>query len=66
MAKHQFYIVDVFAEEKYAGNQLAVVQDAEDISDSQMQLITKEMNYSETTFILSNEPREGGYDVVSE
>ena len=63
MAKYQFYIVDVFAEEKYAGNQLAVVQDAEDISDSQMQLITKEMNYSETTFILSNEPREGGYDV---
>jgi trans-2,3-dihydro-3-hydroxyanthranilate isomerase len=63
MAKHQFYIVDVFAEEKYAGNQLAVVRDAADISDSQMQLITKEMNYSETTFILSDESREGGYDV---
>ena len=63
MAKYQFYIVDVFAEEKYAGNQLAVVQDAADISDSQMLRITKEMNYSETTFILSNEPREGGYDV---
>jgi trans-2,3-dihydro-3-hydroxyanthranilate isomerase len=63
MQKLRFYILDVFAEEKYAGNQLAVVRDAADISDSQMQKITKEMNYSETTFILSDEPREGGYDV---
>jgi trans-2,3-dihydro-3-hydroxyanthranilate isomerase len=63
MAKYHFYIVDVFAEEKYAGNQLAVVRDAAGISDSQMLRITKEMNYSETTFILSDEPREGGYDV---
>src|SRR4030042_288659 len=63
MAKYQFYIVDVFAEEKYAGNQLAVVRDAAAISDSQMQRITKEMNYSETTFILGEELREGGYDV---
>jgi trans-2,3-dihydro-3-hydroxyanthranilate isomerase len=58
-----FYIVDVFAEEKYAGNQLAVVRDAAALSDSQMQQITKEMNYSETTFILSEESREDGYDV---
>jgi trans-2,3-dihydro-3-hydroxyanthranilate isomerase len=63
MAEHQFYIVDVFAEEKYAGNQLAVVRDAADISDSQMLRITKEMNYSETTFILSEEQQNGGYDV---
>jgi trans-2,3-dihydro-3-hydroxyanthranilate isomerase len=28
-----------------------------------MQRITKEMNYSETTFIMSSEPRDGGYDV---
>jgi len=58
-----FYIVDVFAEQKYAGNQLAVVRDAAGISDSQMQNITKEMNYSETTFILSDDQRNGGYDV---
>ena len=63
MNKHTFYIVDVFAEKKYAGNQLAVVRDAADLSDEQMQQITKEMNYSETTFILSGTPREGGYDV---
>ena len=58
-----FYIVDVFAEEKYAGNQLAVVRDAAGLSDSEMQNITKEMNYSETTFILSDDQRNGGYDV---
>jgi trans-2,3-dihydro-3-hydroxyanthranilate isomerase len=63
MQKLQFYILDVFAEEKYAGNQLAIVRDAVGISDSQMLQITKEMNYSETTFILSDQPREGGYDV---
>lgn len=63
MTGHLFYIVDVFAEEKYAGNQLAVVRDAGGLSDEKMQKITKEMNYSETTFILSDEPREGGYDV---
>jgi trans-2,3-dihydro-3-hydroxyanthranilate isomerase len=59
----KFYIVDVFAEEKYAGNQLAVVREAGALSTDQMQRIAKEMNYSETTFILSDEQKEGGYDV---
>ncbi|HEY4675424.1 MAG TPA: PhzF family phenazine biosynthesis protein [Candidatus Bathyarchaeia archaeon] len=58
-----FYIVDVFAEEKYAGNQLAVVRDAKALSDVEMQKIAKEMHFSETTFILSDEKRAGGYDV---
>jgi trans-2,3-dihydro-3-hydroxyanthranilate isomerase len=58
-----FTIVDVFAEEKYAGNQLAVVRGAGDLSDETLQKITREMNYSETTFILSEEERGGGYDV---
>ncbi len=63
MDKRPFYIVDVFAEEKYAGNQLAVFRHPEGISDSDMQRLAKEMNYSETTFILSEEERNGGYDV---
>ena len=58
-----FTIVDVFAEEKYAGNQLAVVRGAADLPDETLQKITREMNYSETTFILSEEERDGGYDV---
>lgn len=58
-----FYLVDVFAERKYAGNQLAVFRDAGDLTDDEMQQIAREMNFSETTFILSDEPRAGGYDV---
>jgi trans-2,3-dihydro-3-hydroxyanthranilate isomerase len=63
MKNQVFYIVDVFAEKKYAGNQLAVVTEAKSIADSDMQKIAKEMNYSETTFILSEKTRNGGYDV---
>lgn len=58
-----FYIVDVFAEAKYTGNQLAVFRDAQALSDEQMQSFTREMNFSETTFILSDTQCEGGYDV---
>lgn len=63
MEKCTFYIVDVFAKEKYTGNQLAVFRDAKALSDTEMQRIAREMNYSETTFILSEEKRNGGYDV---
>jgi trans-2,3-dihydro-3-hydroxyanthranilate isomerase len=58
-----FYIVDVFAEEKYAGNQLAVVRGGAGLADEALQKIALEMNYSETTFVLSEEETEGGYDV---
>ena len=60
-----FYIVDVFAESKYAGNQLAVFCGAEvaELSEAQMLLIAREINYSETTFIRSPLTRDGGYDV---
>jgi len=58
-----FYIVDVFAEEKYAGNQLAVVRGGFDLADEALGKIALEMNYSETTFVLSDEEVDGGYDV---
>ena len=60
---YEFYIVDVFAEEKYAGNQLGVFRNAKILSDALMQRIAKEMNYSETTFILTDEEKDGGFDV---
>lgn len=63
MKTHPFWIVDVFAESRFAGNQLAVVRDAKDLSEPQMQEIAREMHFSETTFILSDQPRDGGYDV---
>jgi trans-2,3-dihydro-3-hydroxyanthranilate isomerase len=46
-------IVDVFAEARYQGNQLAVVEDAADLSSDTMQDIAREMNFSETTFVVS-------------
>jgi trans-2,3-dihydro-3-hydroxyanthranilate isomerase len=58
-----FNIVDVFAEKKYAGNQLAVVRNGKDLTAVEMQKIAREMNYSETTFITTGEEHNGGYDV---
>jgi trans-2,3-dihydro-3-hydroxyanthranilate isomerase len=45
-------IVDVFAEKRFAGNQLAVVRDCAALSADEMQTIAREMNFSETTFVL--------------
>ncbi len=65
MENPTFYIVDVFAEERCAGNQLAVFRGAEHLPDAALQRIAAERNYSETTFMLSDEERgeAGGYDV---
>jgi trans-2,3-dihydro-3-hydroxyanthranilate isomerase len=61
--KLNFSFVDVFAEKKYAGNQLAVIRGAGALSAEEMQAIAREINFSESTFILADEPRDGGYDV---
>jgi trans-2,3-dihydro-3-hydroxyanthranilate isomerase len=63
MTKAPFYILDVFAEKKYAGNQLAVFRNAAAVPSEEMQQLAREINFSETTFILSDEQRDGGYDV---
>ncbi|MDX6181896.1 PhzF family phenazine biosynthesis protein [Flavobacterium sp. Fl-77] len=46
-----FYIVDVFTDKKYAGNQLAVFLEAENLSLEQMQTIAREINFAESTFV---------------
>jgi trans-2,3-dihydro-3-hydroxyanthranilate isomerase len=63
MGNLPFYIVDVFAEERYAGNQLAVFVGGGGLPDGRMQAIAREINFSETTFILSPKHRGGGFDV---
>ena len=55
---HKIRIVDVFTDKALAGNQLAVVLDAKDIPLKLMQRIAREMNFSETTFILPPEDPE--------
>ncbi len=58
-----FFIVDVFAEEKYAGNQLAVFLDLEKrLSAAQMLQITREINFAESTFVRSVD-HDGAYGV---
>ncbi|MFJ5760997.1 PhzF family phenazine biosynthesis protein [Neobacillus sp. NPDC093182] len=59
----KYYIVDVFAENKYEGNQLAVFIPDRQIETAEMQKMAREMNFSETTFIMSGLQANGGYDV---
>lgn len=60
---HPIHTVDVFSEGRYSGNQLAVILDAGDLGGEVMQQIALEMNYSETTFVVGNEPSAEGYRV---
>jgi trans-2,3-dihydro-3-hydroxyanthranilate isomerase len=46
---------DVFTDRKFEGNQLAVFHDTSGLSTEQMQTISKEMNFSECTFVLPSE-----------
>jgi PhzF family phenazine biosynthesis protein len=56
----QFLQVDVFTETPYLGNPVAVVLDADGLTDSQLQLFARWTNLSETTFVLP--PRASGAD----
>jgi len=47
----RFITLDVFTSERFTGNPLAVVLDAEGLDDGQMQKIAKEFNLSETVFV---------------
>ena len=53
--KYRYFTCDVFTETRFGGNPLAVLPDAVGLSDLQMQQITREFNYSETTFVFPAE-----------
>jgi trans-2,3-dihydro-3-hydroxyanthranilate isomerase len=57
--RYRFYTVDVFTEERFGGNPLAVLPDARGLGDAEMQKIAAEFNYSETTFVFP--PRDGAH-----
>ncbi len=48
----RYVTADVFTDQPFGGNQLAVVLDAEGLGTAQMQAVAREFNYSETTFVL--------------
>ena len=60
---YEFVQVDVFTQTPLAGNPLAIFPDAQGLTDDEMQAFAREMNLSETTFILARdaatEAREG-------
>lgn len=58
-----FYIVDVFAEQKYAGNQLAVFLEADGLNTEEMQKIAREINFAESTFITKIEPENNSASI---
>ena len=55
-ASYDFVQLDVFTRMPLAGNPLAIFTDARGLTDKQMQALAREMNLSETTFILPREP----------
>ena len=56
--RYHYYICDVFTETRFSGNQLAVLPEAQGLSDRQMQRIAREFNFAESTFVL---PAEAGH-----
>lgn len=55
MRNYHFFQLDVFTENRFEGNPLAVFPEAEGISGAEMQKIANEMNLSETVFVLPSE-----------
>ena len=55
MADLTYHVVDVFTDRPFAGNPLAVVLDADDLSAVQMQTLAREFNLSETAFVLRSD-----------
>jgi trans-2,3-dihydro-3-hydroxyanthranilate isomerase len=66
LRRFPFVQLDVFSSTPFEGNSLAVFSDGRGLTDQQMQALAKEMNLSETTFILPRDPateRERGVRV---
>jgi trans-2,3-dihydro-3-hydroxyanthranilate isomerase len=56
---YRYVIVDVFTDRALAGNQLAVFTDARGLDTETMQALAREINFSESTFVLT--PENGGH-----
>jgi len=52
MRQYTYHWLDVFTSEPFGGNPLAVFPDAAGLTDAEMQNIARELNLSETTFVL--------------
>ena len=59
MASLRYVVADVFTDKPLTGNQLAVFTDGRDVDEETMQRLARELNFSETVFVLP--PSEGGH-----
>ena len=55
MPSYRFLTADIFTSTRFGGNQLAVLPDASGLTTEQMLAITREFNYSESTFVFPPE-----------
>ncbi|HCF0126392.1 TPA: phenazine biosynthesis protein PhzF, partial [Pseudomonas aeruginosa] len=55
---HRYVVIDAFASEPLQGNPVAVFFDCDDLSGERMQRMAREMNLSESTFVLR--PQQDG------
>ena len=63
MTRLKYYIVDVFAQEKFTGNQVAVVEVEQPLDAETMLKIAHEMDFQETSFVSSEPDEDGHYHV---
>jgi trans-2,3-dihydro-3-hydroxyanthranilate isomerase len=61
--EYRFLQVDVFTDKPFGGNPLAVFPDAEGLTTEEMQRLAREMNLSETTFVLPPRVEEADFKV---
>jgi trans-2,3-dihydro-3-hydroxyanthranilate isomerase len=59
VASLRYVVADVFTDAPLTGNQLAVFTDGRDVDEATMQALAREMNFSETVFVLP--PENGGH-----
>jgi trans-2,3-dihydro-3-hydroxyanthranilate isomerase len=63
MSTYHYCLVDVFTDRAFGGNPLAVFTDAHDLSPETMQALAKELNLSETSFVLPPQKPENDFQV---
>ena len=63
MKEYRFIQVDVFTDRPFGGNPLAVFPEAEGLTTEEMQRLAREMNLSETTFVLPPQVPEADFKV---
>jgi trans-2,3-dihydro-3-hydroxyanthranilate isomerase len=64
MKEYRFIQVDVFTDRPFGGNPLAVFPEAEGLTTEEMQRLAREMNLSETTFVLPPQAEGADFDSV--